>query len=681
MTIGNLLENAILHHREGRGEQAEQLYREVLAADPSQTDALFLLSVLALQSGRLAIAEDLLGRAITAAPENPVYHTNLGEVYRRQEKPVDAAASFALAIALRQDLAEPFFNLGLLLETEGEPSPALACFERAFELKPGLQAAATKTAALREAIRGGETRLRGGRISLCFIVAEALRMRGLNGEATAWYRRGLATSPDAAVIRNGLGLALWCDNQHDEALENFRAAASGSGPGANEACVHLASLLADTGRMGEALTLYRRALENAPGDHRAHSAVVFDLGFHADDEPQVVLREARAWNDRHAAPLAPSRRTHPNDPSPDRRIRIGYVSPNFYQHCQSCFTLPLLSRHDRTNFEIFCYSDTERVDAWTDRIRAHVDHFRTTRDQTDDALNALIRQDRIDILVDLTMHMAHGRLLLFARKPAPIQICWLAYPGTTGLDTIDYRITDPFLDPVDADASAYAEESIRLPDTFWCYDPLTDEPIPGPLPSAANGTITFGCLNNFKKINHRVLALWSRVLHAVPGSRLLVLAPPGTARQRVSSTFSKAGIDADRIEFIDRGPRLAYFDHYRRIDIGLDPFPYNGHTTSLDAFWMGVPVVTRVGSSVVARAGLAQAMNLGLPELIAATDDDYVRIAVELSQDLGRLAEIRGSLRARMRASPLMDAARFTRNLETAYRGAWQRWCAANAPV
>jgi predicted O-linked N-acetylglucosamine transferase (SPINDLY family) len=315
-------------------------------------------------------------------------------------------------------------------------------------------------------------------------------------------------------------------------------------------------------------------------------------------------------------------------------------------------------------------------DAVTERIRTMADQWRSIVEMDDDDAAACIRRDRIDVLVDLTMHMDRNRLPIFAAKPAPVQVTWLAYPGTTGLTAMDYRITDGFLDPSEVDPSdAYAEESIRLPDAFWCYDPLTREPTVTPLPARTSGFVRFGCLNNFCKVNDGVLELWARILEENPDSRLVLLAPLGEARRRALERFARRGVSRDRIEFATARPFEEYLRLYQRIDICLDPVPYNGHTTSLDAFWMGVPVVTLVGDTVVGRAGLCQAMNLGLPELVARTADEYVATASALARDLDRLGELRSTLRSRMENSPLMDAPRFAHNLEQAYRDMWRRWC------
>jgi predicted O-linked N-acetylglucosamine transferase (SPINDLY family) len=288
----------------------------------------------------------------------------------------------------------------------------------------------------------------------------------------------------------------------------------------------------------------------------------------------------------------------------------------------------------------------------------------------------LIRQDRIDVLVDLTMHMAQNRLLIFARKPAPVQVTYLAYCSTTGLETIDYRLSDPYLDPLGQDESCYSEQTLRLPQTYWCYQ--MDLPIPeaGPLPAAAAGHITFGCLNNFCKVSEPALAVWTRLLRAMPNSQLLLHAHEGSHRQRLQQRMEREGIESSRVRFVGFKPAEEYFDLYRQIDIALDTFPYGGGTTTCDALWMGVPVVSLVGKTAVGRGGLSILSNVGLPELAARSEDEYVRIASDLASDLPRLSDLRSTLRQRMGQSPLMDAPRFARNMEAAYRQMWRGWCA-----
>jgi predicted O-linked N-acetylglucosamine transferase (SPINDLY family) len=335
----------------------------------------------------------------------------------------------------------------------------------------------------------------------------------------------------------------------------------------------------------------------------------------------------------------------------------------------------MLSRHDHAEFEIFCYSSVERPDEHTRRIAGYADVWRDVRLLDDVSLASTIRDDRIDILIDLTMHMANGRPLLFARAPAPIQIAWLAYPGTTGMDAMDYRFTDPRLDPCGFE-NQYSEHSIRLGDSFWCYDPLADEPHVNPLPALERGYVTFGCLNNPCKVTEATLALWGGVMRALPGSRLRLLAPRGHYRQRMLQRLAGQGIDPDRVSFANYQVRADYLRSYHEIDIGLDTFPYNGHTTSLDSLWMGVPTITRVGETSVGRGGLSQLFQLELLELAADSDLGFVAAAVALARDFPRLAALRQELRARLEASPLMDAGRFARSIEAAYRAVWSDYCA-----
>jgi predicted O-linked N-acetylglucosamine transferase (SPINDLY family) len=293
----------------------------------------------------------------------------------------------------------------------------------------------------------------------------------------------------------------------------------------------------------------------------------------------------------------------------------------------------------------------------------------------DDKVAQMIRDDRIDILVDLTMHMAGGRPLVFARKPAPIQVAWLGYPGTTGLPTIDYRLTDPHLDPPGQNDAVYTEKTVRLADTFWCYYPYSGAQLPGDAPAEFLGYVTFGCLNNLGKVNEQVLRLWARVLRRVENSHLLMLSAEGNHRQAILDIFQSEGVDPQRVEMMPRCPRPDYLQAHYQIDIGLDTFPYNGHTTSLDAMWMGVPIVTLRGPTVVGRAGVSQLTNLKLTDLIAQTPDEFVEIAARLADDLPRVVELHRTLRDRMAASPLTDASRFARNVESAFRQMWKTWC------
>jgi predicted O-linked N-acetylglucosamine transferase (SPINDLY family) len=315
-----------------------------------------------------------------------------------------------------------------------------------------------------------------------------------------------------------------------------------------------------------------------------------------------------------------------------------------------------------------------RPDELTEEFRRHAQEWRNTAGVGDEALAEMIRRDGVDILVDLTQHLAGNRLPVFARKPAPVQVSFAGYPDGTGLEAIEYRISDRYLEAGAAEEGVGKKEQLYLIDSFWCYDPCGIEVEVNELPAEENKGVTFGSLGNFSKVNDAVLKLWARVLGKVKRSRLVMWSPAGSHRQRTLEVLEKDGIEAHRVEFVEFRPRRDYLELYHRLDIVLDTAPYNGHTTSLDALWMGVPVVSLAGRTPVSRAGLSQLTNLGLPELVARSETEYVRIAESLASDLPHLALLRSTLRARMQASTLMDAPRFARNVETAYRSIWQAW-------
>jgi protein O-GlcNAc transferase len=497
------------------------------------------------------------------------------------------------------------------------------------------------------------------------------RLLGRNEEAAEEYERALALKPDFPEAENNFGIALRNLWRMDRAIEAFQRAVA-LRPDFAEAWNNLGITMRNVGMMDAAVGCFERSIELQPDHASLHGNYLHALHFHPGHDPIALRQEHRRWRERHALPLRAFIPTLSNERSPERRLRIGYVSAGFREHCQSFFTIPLLSHHDHERFEIYCYSDSDRPDALTVRLQTFADGWRTIAGRDDEQVTQSITEDRIDILVDLMLHTSGNRLLVFARKPAPIQVTWLGYPGSTGLDTVDYRLTDPWLDPPGSNDELYSERSFRLPHSFWCYDPLASAPAVSAPPVLRAGYITFGCLNNFSKVNDPLLEIWSRVLRAVPDSKLLLMAPRGEARRRVRRMLN---VGRERIEFVDFQPRQSYLETYRRIDICLDTFPYNGHTTSLDSLWLGVPVVSLCGQTPVSRAGLSQAANLGLLEWVAMDAENYVRIAFEWAGQPRKLATVRSSLRERMTKSPLMDGKLFALNLENAYRAFWRDWC------
>jgi predicted O-linked N-acetylglucosamine transferase (SPINDLY family) len=326
---------------------------------------------------------------------------------------------------------------------------------------------------------------------------------------------------------------------------------------------------------------------------------------------------------------------------------------------------------------LYAYAEVARPDAMTARLRALCDHWRSTCGLGDAQVAELIRADGIDVLVDLAGHTAASRLLVFARKPAPVQVSYLGYPATTGLDAMDYRLTDAYAEPAGTSEQWYVERLVRLPRSLWCYRPLDDMPEVSPAPAGRNGYVTFGSFNNFAKIGARVIDLWAQLLRAVPDSRLfMICVPEGEAQHALIERFTARGVAAERLQLHGRLPRAAYLAAFGNVDVALDPFPCNGGTTTCDALWMGLPVLALIGDTFLSRAGLSLLAAAGLAELAAATPEAYLAIGAGLSADIDALAARRATMRALLRGSALMDAPAFARDVELAYRDMWRHWCA-----
>jgi protein O-GlcNAc transferase len=716
-------EQAVQLLQAGRLTDAEQICRQIVAAKPNFADAWHLLGVIALQTGKNELAVDCLNRAVAANPADAEAFNNLGIALKNQNLWDEAIDRFRQAVKLKPNFAEANYNLGNALQEQAKPEEAIACYlqalvhkpdaaevhsalgrafqyrgnfpeaidsyRQALELDPNdsvthfhLALALQSEDNFEEAISEYRTALELNPAygEAHFQLGGAFQTQGKTAEAIASYRQAVELMPASAEAFNCLGAAYKDHGMLDEAFAAFGRALE-LNPNYATAHHNVGIVLKDTGQLDQAIASFRRALAMDSDNTRVHSSLLFTLLYERESTPAALYEEHRRWNRQHAEPLRRLIRPHTNDSTPGRRLKVGYVSPDFRENCHALFTVPLFSSHNHTDFEYFCYSSVASPDSFTERLRACTDVWRNVARLSDEQVAEMIREDRIDILVDLTMHTAGSRLLLFARKPAPIQVCWLAYPGTTGLSTMDFRLTDPYLDPLGLDDRYYSEESIRLPDTFWCYDPLTAEPAVNPLPAVSNGFVTFGSPHNFCKVNDSVLKVWARVLLAVQKSRLIILTPQGSHRQRTLEFLEQEGVSATRIEFFTPRLRRQYLEFYHQVDIVLDSFPYNGHTTSLDSFWMGVPVVTLVGQTVVGRAGSSQLTNLGLPELIAHSPEQYVHIAQALALDLHRLGELRKTFRERMQCSPLMDSPRFARNIELAYRQMWRKWCEKQSSV
>lgn len=679
MNFDEQLQVGASHHRSGRLAEAEKIYRQILVEQPNHPDALHLLGLLALHAGRTDAAIDLIKRAIGVCPTRPYYYGNLGNALRAAGQTAAATQAYREAIRLKPDFVEALANLASILTDLKRPEEAIDACRRALRFKPDYADA---------------------HVNLGNALMDQLRV----AEAIESYRRGVHLKPDFAGAHNNLGIALQENGQFADAIASFSEAARLK-PDYAEACLNLGNAFRDIerfddaidsyrkairikpnlvvahnnlgsalkriGNLDEAIEQFRRAIEIKPNYVSAHSNLLYAIQCHPDYDLGMIQAEHERWNQRHATPLARFIKPHTNTCDPRRRLRIGYVSPDFRQHVVGQNLLPLLREHDHEQVQVFCYANLARDDLMSELIRQFVDEWRVIAGLSDEDAGDLIRADGIDILVDLASHTAGNRLLVFAAKPAPVQATYLGYCSTTGLETMDYRFSDPYLDPPGTDLSVYSEMTIRLPQTYWCYACGG----PAPEPSArTSGDITLGCLNNFAKVGP-ALELWAEILRALPEAKMILHCPPGAQRAAVEQRLSGKGISARRIEFVGRQNWADYIRTYNRIDIALDPFPWGGGITTCDALWMGVPVVTLAGKTAVGRGGVSILANIGLTELIAETAQQYVQIVSALSADLGRLADLRASLRGRMKQSPLTDAPQFARNVEAAYREMWVTWC------
>ena len=646
----------------GRDAEARALCLELLAGHRDHPRILHLLGILALRAARTGEAIEHLGKAIAQDPAAHLFRFNLGNALAAHGDVPAAAAAFAEAARIKPDYLPALFNLG-------KAQLELQRFEMAIAT---LQRART--------LRHDDPDVLGELGTAHYRKAEHSHLLADYAPAVAAFRKLLALPGITGPRRNNallfLGDALDKCRHHGEAL-GFLQELLASDPDNLDALAKVSNCHCQMGRMADALPFSQRLVELASDNLAARSAILCTTDYLATIDAATNSARRFAAGARFSTPL---RRAHwPNDRNPDRLLRIGYVSPDLRTHVAMVLFEPVLKLHDRAAFELFVYDATVVRDDKTTELRALAPHWREIDAQPTAALPRMIEADGIDILVDLAGHTPNNRLMAFAFKPAPVQVSWLAYPGSTGLTEIDYLISDPHTSPPQYDRHA-SEHVWRLPHTRFCYQPPPEAPAVAP--RTAGRPITFGCFNNISKVNPQVMALWSRILQLLPDARLiiksLILDDPA-ARQMFADELAASALPTDRVTLGGATTYLANFADYAEVDIALDPFPFCGGLTSLDALWMGVPVVTLEQELIAGRQTLAFLNTIGHPEWIARTEEDYVRIALDLASSPVRLAELRTSLRAAVSASPLLDFKGFTRDLEHAYRAMWRRWCAGPA--
>jgi len=606
--------------KEGKLREAEELYREILADRPDDVNALHFLGVAYHRLRDYEKAERLIRKALRFRSDYFDAHNNLGALLQETRRFDEALASYERALRLKPRSDDVLYNIGTLYDETRKTKQAMEYFHRVLEVNPNYTKAYLRLAKLFLFVGQGDLSLK-----CCLRVL-----------AMARY------DDERAEIMNAVACAY--DSVYDlDAAEAYLEKA---------VSISASCLPAHHNRLMMMCYRIRHTMEETFEAHRRWAS--------------LVEKES-------------SRRVHHTDCTPGRRLRVGYVSPDLRKHSVTYFFEPVLATHDKSGFETFCYALIAEEDETTARLKRHADHWRNLAHLTDEQALDRIRDDRIDILVDLAGHTGDNGLRLFAEKPAPVQVTWIGYPATTGLTSMDYRFVDEVTDPIGETDRYYSETLIRLPGCFLVYLPDRESPDISDLPALSNGFITFGSFNKLSKVTPEMITLWSRILKDLPRSRLVMKTlslSDKTARARIAAMFAQEGIESERLILMPWATSTGgHLGTYHSVDIALDTYPYNGTTTTCEALWMGVPVVTLAGMAYGGRVGASLLRNVGLPELIASTTEEYRKVTLDLAADLPRLRSLRGNLRGMMRASPLMDYETFTRNVENAYREVWRKWC------
>jgi predicted O-linked N-acetylglucosamine transferase (SPINDLY family) len=669
-------------YQAGRPSEAESAFRRALAADPKHWRARYLLGIALHQQGRNGQAAEALRRAVELQPANAEIAANLGVVLRAAGKFPEAVAAFRRALELAPRLAAVARQLAAALYQMGDVEGSERAARAALALEPddaeGLTTLATALEAKR-AFAEAETHFKAA-LRRAPDLPEAhnglgavLQAQGRTKEALVYLTRAVALRPGFAQASVNLSAALADDQRPAEAVAAARRAIAAM-PDLAEAHSNLGNALKDLGEIKEAIVAFRRALALKPDLAAAHSNLIFALDFDPDVPWSEALAERRRWNERFAMPLTRAAPPPATAPDPERRLRVGYVSADFRRHSAALVIAPPILAHDPEVVEVVCYSSVRAPDDMTAEFAAKAALWRDVAALDDGELAALIREDRIDVLVDLSAHSGGHRLLAFARRPAPIQITAWGYAAGAGIDAIDWIVTDDTVAP--PGETPFHEKPLRLP-AYLCFRPPPDAPDIAERDAAA--PVVFGSFNRIAKLGQVDIAAQARILAEVPGARLVfkdkAFDDPAT-RQRFARAFADRGIDAARLDFLGASDHRGHLAAYGRVDLALDPLNYGGGVSTMEALWMGVPVLTRRGDRPSLRGAASILSAMSFPELIAADVEDYVARAGHLAHGIAAWRERRRDLRPRLAACPHMNAASYARAVEAAYRGLWRDWCA-----
>ncbi|MGH7997242.1 MAG: tetratricopeptide repeat protein [Opitutaceae bacterium] len=656
--VRRLLADGLEFHRAGRLKDALARYDRVLAREPGNFDALHLAGTVALQEARWADATALLEKARRLAPANAVCAMRLGVSHAEAGRQAEAEAALTAAAALDPAMPEIWFHLGCVRWKQGRMDEAEAAYQQAISLRPSYAEALDRLGALLTARRG-------------------------HAAAQPWFRRAVDAEPRLASAWCNLGVCQLYRGELSDALGCFQRALN-LDPRLEHAHTARGVTLERCYDIAGARAAYEAALAVNPRNHEARSARLVNLQYLGAPRETLAAEHRRFGQAVEGDPLAAAARRFPNAPDPGRRLRIGFLSPDLHRHSVAYFLEPLLEHLDRSRFETCLYHDSAKTDDMSERLRGRCGVWRSVAGMPADALEAAVRGDGIDVLVDLAGHTGFNRLPLFARRLAPVQATYLGYPDTTGLAAMDYRLVDAVTDPVgDADRLS-TERLCRFAPTAWAYAPPSGAAQPETRRHGPGGVV-FGCFNNFAKVSEPTLALWSRLLQVVPAGTLALKGAGLTApvlAAAIRRRLASAGIDPARVNLLERTKTLEeHLAAYGEVDVALDTYPYHGTTTTCEALWMGVPVVTLRGDRHASRVGASLLTAIGRPEWVATSVDGYLRIASRLAADVEAVRQGRAALRQSMAASPLLDHAGQSTRFGSALLEMWRAWCARSDAI
>jgi protein O-GlcNAc transferase len=638
-------------HQQGQQAKALALYQRVLKIHPRHFDALHLSGVVASQSKNHQLAVELIAQAIEINPNVAASHSNQGVSLKELNQLVAAVASYDKAIKLKPDYAEAYFNRGNALKELKQLDAAVESYDKAIQLKPDYAEA----------------------YSNCGLALQALQRFDA---AVASYDKAIEIIPNYAEAYYNRGTCFHSLKQFDAAVESYCKAISIK-PDYADAYNNLGSALQTQGQLDSAIESFRRALSIKPDYSVILSNLLFALIYHPDKSAEEIFSLYQEYEDRFGEPCRKDWREHTNDRQTLRRLKVGYVSPDFRSHSVPLFLEPLLAHHDKAAVEVYAYAELLKEDAVTERCKSYVEHWIPTVGLSDAEMAERIRSDGIDILVDLAGHTDKNRLGVFALKPAPVSLTWLGYCSTTGLKAIDYFLTDATCVPLGSEG-LFSETPWRLEEAAYVYRPKEGMGKVSPLPAATRGFVTFGTLTRAVRINYRTVRAWAEILKQVPGSRLVLDSKDffdEGMKAALAAKFAAHGINRERLEMGYHSPP---WDVLRAVDIGLDCFPANSVTTLFETLNMGIPFITLAERPGLGRCGSTILEGVGHPEWIAQSEAEYIQKAVNLASDLTALAHLRAGLREKMQASPLMDEIGFARRIEAAFKGMFVKWSVKN---